>query len=183
MRTSYCAHYSYRPPSPVWLQGLGRHSEFTSPALSYQSTEVNRLLGKGRLLPLSGLRSTIRPCLRAPMGGAWQRLRMSLLGWSDDIAGHASGCPRTTHPTRGRGDRKQENFRPFCWSVTPTVLETPSDQISLQSYDLTKARLRLHLTVSVFATRIQATHAFIARLGPYPRWAIDPQLSPGEATL
>jgi len=45
------------------------------------------------------------------MGSACQRLRLSLLGWSDNICWSlVPGEPETTRQQRGSGDQKQEGF-------------------------------------------------------------------------
>jgi len=79
-------------PDPLAARFRGAILEFAAPDPFCQSANQSTL-GLGGLLPSPGLRSTTRPCLRAPMGGAWQRLRLSLLGWSRDIVVMYSGAP------------------------------------------------------------------------------------------
>lgn len=79
------AHYSCRCTSPVCIRAQGsKPCEFTIPFLSV-----------GRLLPLSGFSTTTTPCLRAVMGDADVRLRLSLLGWSHatfSLRAHVAMC-------------------------------------------------------------------------------------------
>jgi hypothetical protein len=55
------------------------------------------------------------------MGGAWQRLRMSLLGWSDDIAGHAFGCPEPRIQREVAAIESRKTSDPFVEVVIPRL--------------------------------------------------------------
>jgi len=82
----HTAHTTLAVPCRPLAKGFEKPSRIRLPALFANLREPISFLGRGRLLPLPGLQSTTRPYLRAPMGGAYQRLRLSLLGWSYDIA-------------------------------------------------------------------------------------------------
>jgi len=78
---------------PLASSFQGSPPRIRRPTLSADGPESTNFLGSGRLLPSSGLQITTRPCLRAPMGSAWQRLRLSLFGRSSNIAKPCTQVP------------------------------------------------------------------------------------------
>jgi len=104
-----CAHSDCDPHTRTLLlpflvtrvaSGTEKRSRFHRPFFLPGAVARVGLSRNGQGTALASLRDTTRPCLRAPMGDAVMRLRLSLLGWSRGLAGHALGCPRATHPTR-----------------------------------------------------------------------------------
>jgi hypothetical protein len=64
------AHYSCRPPWLVGVRDRKATSGFESRPFCRSRLPTTDFLGTRLLMPSSSLRSTTRPCLRAPMGGA-----------------------------------------------------------------------------------------------------------------